>query len=168
MTLWYYGANGQQHGPVGEAELGALIAAGSLKPRTLVRRDGMADWQPVVVVPELGGRTIPSHPDPSRAAVLPVHEHLPVANHEAAVASTDPGIVGVLAGLSWGLGWHLSDNLRSPCAQADPREPRADERPGNGDHPTCAGLSGPLPLHCVSLLRRLQHCFLNRAQRSLA
>lgn len=44
--MWYYVENGQQRGPVGEAELDALLQAGKINSETLIWRDGMANWQP--------------------------------------------------------------------------------------------------------------------------
>src|SRR5215471_10889244 len=44
---WFYAINGQQHGPVSEEQLDALIAAGTVTATTLVWREGMAGWQPL-------------------------------------------------------------------------------------------------------------------------
>jgi uncharacterized RDD family membrane protein YckC len=43
---WFYAENGQQRGPVTEADLQALLAAGKINSETLVWREGMAEWQP--------------------------------------------------------------------------------------------------------------------------
>src|SRR5437867_8695395 len=43
---WYYAKAGQQAGPVDEAQLDALLASGQIDSETLVRRKGMANWQP--------------------------------------------------------------------------------------------------------------------------
>ena len=43
---WFYALNGQQLGPVTDAQLDELIRAGTLAPDTLVWREGMGDWQP--------------------------------------------------------------------------------------------------------------------------
>jgi uncharacterized RDD family membrane protein YckC len=43
-TVWYYAANNRQVGPVSEAELDALAAAGSIGKDTLVWSEGMANW----------------------------------------------------------------------------------------------------------------------------
>jgi uncharacterized RDD family membrane protein YckC len=43
---WYYAREGRQVGPVSEAELQAQVAAGVVRPDTLVWREGMASWQP--------------------------------------------------------------------------------------------------------------------------
>lgn len=46
---WYYAQNGQQAGPVPEAELESLAQRGVIMPSTLVWREGMAEWQPYSV-----------------------------------------------------------------------------------------------------------------------
>jgi len=43
---WYYSNNGQQMGPVSEADLRALANDGGLKPTDLVWTDGMSAWTP--------------------------------------------------------------------------------------------------------------------------
>jgi hypothetical protein len=44
---WFYESGGKQNGPISEAELDSLIRAGTITPRTLVWREGLADWQPL-------------------------------------------------------------------------------------------------------------------------
>src|SRR5438093_4738853 len=44
---WFYALGGQQQGPVDDAQLEALTAAGTINPDTLVWREGMANWQPL-------------------------------------------------------------------------------------------------------------------------
>ncbi len=43
---WYYTLAGQTYGPLTEAELDALVQAGTLPPTTLVWQTGMAGWIP--------------------------------------------------------------------------------------------------------------------------
>jgi hypothetical protein len=43
---WYYANNGQQTGPISEAELDSLAVRGTVTPTTLVWREGMPQWQP--------------------------------------------------------------------------------------------------------------------------
>ncbi len=92
MALWYYGSNGNQHGPVEEAELRALIAAGAVGSQTLVWRDGMGDWKPLATVPELGQQVTPSpHVTPAYPGYYP-----PVAPTSGiAIASMVCGIVAL-------------------------------------------------------------------------
>ena len=42
---WFYSDNGQQKGPVDDTGLDQLIAAGAVRPDTLVWREGMTGWQ---------------------------------------------------------------------------------------------------------------------------
>lgn len=51
--MWYYSENNQQLGPVSEDELKQKARSGSLKPTTLVWKDGMSDWKPIAELPEL-------------------------------------------------------------------------------------------------------------------
>lgn len=44
---WYYAADGQQRGPVTEAQLDELFRAGTINHNTLLWRSGMKDWQPL-------------------------------------------------------------------------------------------------------------------------
>jgi hypothetical protein len=57
---WYYSKNGVQLGPVGVAELRAKLATGEVAPSELVWRDGMSDWVPASLVPELMGQAPPA------------------------------------------------------------------------------------------------------------
>ena len=41
---WYYAIDQQQKGPVSADEFRALVEGGTIRPETLVWRDGMADW----------------------------------------------------------------------------------------------------------------------------
>lgn len=43
---WYYAINGQQFGPIDEAELAQKLWAGVITADTLVWREGMDDWRP--------------------------------------------------------------------------------------------------------------------------
>lgn len=52
---WYYAIGDQRQGPISDAELDALIAAGTVTPQTLVWREGMSDWQPLKDARPAGG-----------------------------------------------------------------------------------------------------------------
>jgi uncharacterized RDD family membrane protein YckC len=43
-TQWYYAIDGQEHGPVGSAQLKQLAASGQLSHADLIWREGLADW----------------------------------------------------------------------------------------------------------------------------
>ncbi len=51
---WFFASQGQQQGPVPEAGLRELIAAGAITEGTLVWTEGMADWQRAGEIPGLG------------------------------------------------------------------------------------------------------------------
>src|SRR5262245_54704008 len=50
---WFYASQGQQQGPLPEAELRNLIARGTIGPDTLVWTEGMAGWQKAGEIPGL-------------------------------------------------------------------------------------------------------------------
>ena len=82
---WYYAAGGQQQGPVDDAQLDALIQAGTVTQDTLIWREGMASWQPLRQArPSAGGSSVPAAPpvaaadpqlDIGRGAPAPVQPH---------------------------------------------------------------------------------------------
>ncbi len=47
---WYLARDGQQYGPVSDAELHRIVEEGHLQPTDLVWRDGFPDWRPAVAV----------------------------------------------------------------------------------------------------------------------
>ena len=47
---WFYADSGRQSGPVDDAGLARLLAAGTIRPETLVWHAGMANWQPYQTV----------------------------------------------------------------------------------------------------------------------
>jgi hypothetical protein len=58
---WHYSTNGQQLGPVSDAQLDQLLNSGQINGDTLVWREGMENWQPLstvrVVAPGGGAAT---------------------------------------------------------------------------------------------------------------
>jgi hypothetical protein len=62
---WFFASQGQQQGPVSEAQLRDLIAAGKVTPETLVWTEGMANWLKAGDIPGLlAGGGPPSMPQP--------------------------------------------------------------------------------------------------------
>lgn len=61
-TSWYYARDNKEQGPVGEAQLVALVSEGVIGPTTLVWTDGMADWQDAAA-------TLPRHLRPAEWGV---------------------------------------------------------------------------------------------------
>jgi hypothetical protein len=47
---WYLARDGQQYGPLSEAELRKFIELGHLQPTDLLWREGFPDWRPAIVV----------------------------------------------------------------------------------------------------------------------
>jgi hypothetical protein len=61
---WYLARDGEQYGPISEAEMAKLVELGHLQPNDLLWRDGFPDWRPALVV-------FPPHdPGPSRGPRL--------------------------------------------------------------------------------------------------
>jgi hypothetical protein len=50
QTQWYLARDGQQFGPISEAELAKFIELGHLQPTDLLWREGFPDWRPAMVV----------------------------------------------------------------------------------------------------------------------
>jgi hypothetical protein len=97
MALWYYGENGQQNGPFEDEAIRQAISAGQLTPQTMVWREGMPGWLPLMQVPELsGGGLIPGNSGyvPGQYAVP--YGATPGATSGLAIASMVCGIVGIL------------------------------------------------------------------------
>lgn len=69
---WFYALNGQQAGPVEDAELDRLVQVGTIENSTLVWYSGMAQWQPYAEarrsVPALAGAPVATG-SPARVAV---------------------------------------------------------------------------------------------------
>jgi uncharacterized RDD family membrane protein YckC len=66
---WFYAEGSQQKGPIPEADLANLVRQGTVKPETLIWREGLPDWQPLSVsrpdllpsagAPVLAGMAVP-------------------------------------------------------------------------------------------------------------
>jgi hypothetical protein len=96
---WFFASNGQQQGPVGEAQFRDLIARGSVTPDTLVWTDGMSGWQRAAEVPGLMASA-------SRPPAMPQSGPPPVmagggygGDHGGAALSIDVGV--------WELFWRV-------------------------------------------------------------
>ncbi len=71
MKQWFYARNGQQSGPVSDAQLRELIRNGGLDPqKDLVWNSGMSDWQPAAGFTELMGEIAVA--DPANPYAAPV------------------------------------------------------------------------------------------------
>lgn len=94
MEQWHYTENGQQFGPISEADLGSLIAAGRVGPRSLIWREGMENWLPLAQVSLQGGLEVLP---PSMGYDL----LQPGKNSGFAIASMICGIIAVMP--CWGI-----------------------------------------------------------------
>ena len=95
MSLWYYGLNGDQHGPVDENEIRAMLASGMINGQTIVWRDGMAEWLPIAEVPEWASQLVtPGAPGSSPGQIPgPMQAGVPmVPTNGTAIASMVCGI----------------------------------------------------------------------------
>ncbi len=96
MAHWYHGDNGQQNGPLDDDGIRQAISDGKLTPYTLVWREGMAGWMPLLQVPELSGGSVVlgySGQAPPQYAVP--YGAMPGATPGLAIASMVCGIVGI-------------------------------------------------------------------------
>lgn len=63
MSQWFYSKNGQQLGPVDEAQLRQMFAQGMLIPSELIWTEGMAQWEAAsTVFPDLHSPFPPTTP----------------------------------------------------------------------------------------------------------
>ena len=104
MAHWYYGDNGQQNGPLDDNGIRQAISDGKLTPYTLVWREGMAGWMPLLQVPELsGGPGAPGYSGQTAPQYAVPYGAVPGSTSGLAIASMVCGIVGIffcyLAGL---------------------------------------------------------------------
>jgi hypothetical protein len=68
QTQWYLARDGQQFGPLSEAELAKFIDLGHLQPTDLLWRDGFPDWRPALVVfPQRKPQAAPRPMQPPRS-----------------------------------------------------------------------------------------------------
>lgn len=72
MSEWHFVRNGEQHGPVTEDALRAMLASGQVGPTDLVWKDGMEQWQEARSVSGLVPASLPGVPDPLRGSAPPV------------------------------------------------------------------------------------------------
>ncbi len=103
MGQWYYGENGVQHGPVDDAELDQLLAAGRIQPTTLVWREGMNEWQPVAQVRSQGAPIIATPAGYPGSGIAPPTSGLAIASLVCGILGLTtcllvPGIPAVICG----------------------------------------------------------------------
>ncbi|MBK1827696.1 GYF domain-containing protein [Haloferula rosea] len=119
MAQWYYGLNGQQSGPVEDDEIRAMLASGMINGQTIVWREGMDEWLPILQVPEWSSQVVYQPPVAAGPAPVPGYGGIPVVpNNGMAIASMVCGIsslvllfscfIGILAGIPAVICGHLA------------------------------------------------------------
>jgi hypothetical protein len=86
QTQWYLARDGQQFGPISDAELGKFIELGHLQPNDLLWREGFPDWRPALVVFPPQNQADPRGPVTGRPAAGPT----PQPSQRAQTARTRP------------------------------------------------------------------------------
>ena len=66
---WYYSENNERRGPLEDAAFHALVSAGTIRPDTLVWREGMAEWSPYASVASGGAEPVKMAPAVSAGTV---------------------------------------------------------------------------------------------------
>ena len=84
---WYLAREGQQYGPLSEAELAKFVELGHLQPNDLLWREGFPDWKPALVL-------FPPKPKPAPAAKRP----LPDFGGTSPVGAELPMPISIVAG----------------------------------------------------------------------
>jgi GYF domain 2 len=90
---WYLAREGQQFGPISEAELAKFIELGHLQPNDLLWREGFPDWRPAMVVFPPRTNTTPTRPAPqarTRAGPQQAQAPAPSDRLEAGPAAEAP------------------------------------------------------------------------------
>ena len=93
---WYYAHNGQQQGPVSEAELTQLAQSGTISGTSLVWKEGLPDWQPLsVALPYAlsAGAAVPPVTQISGVEVPAVQKDVYIQQMREGVATALPGSV---------------------------------------------------------------------------
>ncbi|MGD9925456.1 MAG: DUF4339 domain-containing protein [Hyphomicrobiaceae bacterium] len=88
-TEWYLARDGQQHGPVTDAELKKIIELGYLRPTDLVWRQGMAEWAAAESVLDL--RSAAARPAPAPPSPSPSHAGIKAKEAGVAAQPQQPG-----------------------------------------------------------------------------
>jgi hypothetical protein len=69
---WYYADNNERRGPIEDAAFQSLVAAGTIKPETLVWREGMPEWTAYGKVAAAAPAAVAAAAFPAGAAGAPV------------------------------------------------------------------------------------------------
>jgi hypothetical protein len=63
---WYLARDGEQFGPISDAEMARFVELGHLKPTDLLWREGFPDWRPAMLVFPPHARPLPADPRTAR------------------------------------------------------------------------------------------------------
>jgi GYF domain 2 len=89
LTPWYLARDGQQYGPISDAELAKLDELGYLKPSDLLWRPGFTDWRPAAVVVAPRAKRPDSMPPPLESVGARISgEYRPIAPSEQETGPT--------------------------------------------------------------------------------
>lgn len=111
MGEWYYSENGNQRGPVGENEIRAMMAAGTVNARTLVWRDGMDQWREIGLLAEWGGQVVAPQGSPYLPPPAPVNSGLAIASLCCGIGSLvmlSTCFLGILAAIPGAVCGHMA------------------------------------------------------------
>ena len=106
QTPWYLARDGQQYGPLSDAELAKFIELGHLQPTDLLWREGFQDWRPAMVV------FPPRRPAAARPAPQARHTHAPVQQGAAP---------------------HMGGRGQAPTYQGNPRAAASGKQPSRAE-----------------------------------
>lgn len=116
MSQWYYGLNGEQHGPVEAEEIRAMLASRMINGHTIVWREGMDQWLPMLEVPEWANQVV--EPAPAAVPMTGAYGQPVIPNNGMAIASMVCGIsslvllfscfLGIIAGVPAVICGHLA------------------------------------------------------------
>jgi len=113
MSQWYYAVQGQQQGPIDEAELRQLAQTGKIGEQDLVWKEGMEDWQTFGQVFLSSG----SAPDPQSSGD-PAASVAPTAVSTGSFGAPAPGTLAADVGMKYDFGdflcWGIAIML-VPC-----------------------------------------------------
>ncbi len=73
---WYYARGDERMGPVDDAAMDQLVRSGAVTAETLVWKEGMADWQPLGSVAQVGSPAPAPSPTPVAAGDMAMPESL--------------------------------------------------------------------------------------------
>ena len=103
QVQWYLAREGQQYGPLSEAELAKFVELGHLQPNDLLWREGFPDWRPAMVLfpPKRSAAAAAKRPPPDfgAAGVAAFRRRAPVRERPTTERSAPGPADGARAGI---------------------------------------------------------------------